>query len=1111
MRPGLTTSRILSHFRRVAALPALLVFAPVALACASARETASPSPDAGTPSGAAPSDTVRLVILGTTDVHGRLVPWDYYAGEEEDRGLARVATLVDSVRQAEPNVILVDSGDLLQGNPLDYYYGVVEPADVHPVVRAMNLMGYDGAAVGNHEFNYGLPALERALDAANFPFLAGNVFVAGTDSLRWPAWTVVERSGVRVGILGLTTPGSAIWDRRHVEGRLEFRDLVSSAERVWPEVEAASDVQVAVIHSGMGPGSSYDEAATGVPEENAGRRLAEALPGLDVVFLGHSHRDVPADTVNGVVFTQAGQWAEALAVAEIEVAREERGWRVVDRRTRTLSSERVPPDSPFMAEIEWYHERVVEYVADTIGWTPDDWSAARARLEDTPIHDLIQRVQLDATGADLSAAAAFVTDARLGSGPITVADAASVYVYDNTLKAIDITGRQLREYLEYSAKYFHRVDADGRPLDADGDDDLAVDSVPGYNFDVVAGVDYAIDLTQPVGSRIGELTYGGEPVRDEQTFTMAINNYRQEGGGGFAMIAGAPVVYDRGEEIRRLLIDWIAARDTIREEDVFEPSWRIEPAAAVERPPAGAVAGRLSGGSTLDSLLATLPPPLAAGSDSLRLAIVATNDFHGALEPLTPSWAAGDTIGGAAALASYIGAIEALYPGATLHLDGGDVMQGTVISNLTAGRSTVDVMNRIGLDAAAIGNHEFDWGVDTLRARIAQADFPWLSANIFVKATGARPEWAEPYVWVERGGRRIALIGASTVSTPETTMPTHVEPYEFRDIAEVVNELAPRLEAEGADLIVLVVHAGAIATGAGDYEGEIVDAARRITVPVDLIVSGHTHTEVRAVVNGIPIVQARSSGTAVGVVTLTHDRGRGDVVGHTIDVWTTRRDGVVPDQDIVALVGRYEEEVGAIADRPVARLARPLRRDRDDESALGDLIADAQRAATGDQIALVNGGGIRTDLDAGPVSYADVFAVQPFQNVLVSLELTADQLRGALEAVVEDRLGQVSGVRFRFDPERPAGRRVVEAWLEGTGERIVRKGAVVDPDATYSVTANNFMAAGGSGYDVLADAGGTDTGLVDSEVLMQHLASLPQPVEYEEKGRIERLGPGPEG
>jgi 2',3'-cyclic-nucleotide 2'-phosphodiesterase/3'-nucleotidase/5'-nucleotidase len=1071
--------------------------------------------------GAKPGDRVEVVIMGTTDVHGRLVPWDYYTGQPEERGLAKVATLVDSIRAANERVALIDSGDLLQGNPLDYYFGVVQPAEVHPVVHAMNYLQYDASTVGNHEFNYGLEALDRALDDAGFPFVVANVFVAGTDTTRWPPYTVINVGGVLVGVLGFTTPGSTIWDRRHVEGELEFRDIVDSAVRVWPELEAASDVQIVAIHSGMGPGSSYDAEATGVPEENAGQRLAETLPGIDAIFLGHSHVDIPSETVNGVLLTQAAKWGEALAVATLTLEREEHGWRLVDNVATTLSTEGVPSSAGFMAELAPYHEATVAYVADTIGWTAESWSTARARQIDTPAIDLIQRVQLEATGADLSAASAFTTEAQIEVGAITVADAAGLYIYDNTLKAIEITGAQLRAYLEYSARFFHRVDAKGANVDAEGDFDVFVDSIPGYNYDMVAGVDYTIDLLQPVGSRIRDLTFEGEPVTDDQTFTLAINNYRQSGGGGFSMLQGAPVVYDRQEEIRQLLIEWIGARDTLRHEDVFEPSWRLVPEAAAGMDvtiPAKRERERIEGDVRsrvipLRRLLDALPPPTPIDSDTLRLVVLATNDFHGALEPMTPGWAEGDTIGGAEVLAGFTRAVEARYPGVVLHLDGGDVMQGTVISNLTAGRSTVDVMNEIGLDAAAIGNHEFDWGVETLRARMSEATFPWLSANIFVRETGMRPDWVEPYAWFERAGLKIAVIGASTVETPETTMPQNVADYEFRDIADVVNELAPDLKAQGADLIIVAVHAGAFGDDEDAYSGEVVDAAHRITAPVDLIVSGHTHSLVETVENGIPIVQAWSSGTALGVVTLSYVRDLEQVVDHTIDVWTTRHSvGARPYGEVTDLVTDYRAEVAEIADAPIARLVDTLERVRGEESALGDLIADAQRAATGDQIAIVNGGGIRTDLPAGSIAFKDVFAVQPFENVLMRLELTGAQLERALEAVVEDKIGQVSGIRFRFDPSRPAGDRVVDATLEEGEVAVIRDGRTVEPERIYTVTANNFMVSGGSGYDALGEAMRViNTGLVDSEVMVAHLAQLPQPIRYSVQGRIEQLAPWPEG
>ena len=1088
--------------------------------------------DPATEAPGAPPARVEMTILGTTDVHGRVVPWDYYTASEEELGLARVATLVDSIRAADPAVILVDSGDLLQGNPFDYYYGVVAPAETHPLIAAMNFLDYDAAAVGNHEFNFGIPALERAIAGADFPFLGGNVFVAGTDSTAFPPFAVVERDGVRVGILGLTTPGSTIWDRANVEGRLEFRDIVESARRFWPELERQSDVQIAVMHSGLGPGSSYDEAATGVPPEDAGGALAEALPGLEAIFLGHSHRVIAADTVAGVLVTQAGRWAEALAVVQLELERSGGGWRVVGRSATALPTAGVPPHPALMAEMGPFHERVVAYVADTIGFTPDAWSAAVARVADTAILDLIQRVQLDATGADLSAASAFNPAAILGPGPITQADAAALYAYDNTLKTIRITGRQLREYLEYSAKYFHRTTPEGELVDAAGDTDLEVDSVPGYNFDVMAGVEYAIDVSKPLGERIVDLKYRGEPVTDERTFTLAINNYRQGGGGGYSMIADAPVVSETAGEVRQLLIDWIAERDTIRREDVFDRSWAIVPREAVAGyavADSGALAellerevARISGEARAQGVggsagaepgprnLSSLPPPLSAGSDSLRLAVIATNDFHGALEPTTPTWAGGDTIGGAATLAAYVRPIEERYSGATIHLDGGDQMQGTVVSNLSNGRASIEVLNALGVDAAAIGNHEFDWGVDTLQARIGQAEYPFLAANIFDKATGQRPAWAVPYTFLERAGLRIAVIGGITTSTPFTTLPVNVEPYEFLDIAQVVNELAPRVEAEGADLIILVVHAGAIDEGHGGMRGEIADAARRITAPVDFIVSGHTHTRFQTVINGIPIVQAASSGAAVAVAVLTYDRGVGRIVGHHAEVWTTRAVEVTPDSAMAALVERWRAESAEIADRPITELAQTLVRDRRGESALGDLIADAQRAATGTEMAMTNAGGIRADLQAGAVTFRDVFAVQPFQNSLIRVTLTGDQVREVLEAAVTGSVGQVSGVRFSFDPTRPVGERVRDAWLEDSGEPLVENGRVLSPDRLHTMTVNNFMATGGDDYGPFEEAlESTNTGLIDSEVFAEYLEKLPRPIRYGVQNRILQLEPWP--
>ena len=328
----------------------------------------------------------------------------------------------------------------------------------------------------------------------------------------------------------------------------------------------------------------------------------------------------------------------------------------------------------------------------------------------------------------------------------------------------------------------------------------------------------------------------------------------------------------------------------------------------------------------------------------------------------------------------------------------------------------------------------------------------------------------------------------------------------------MVNELATRLKAEGADLIVLTAHAGGIEEGHGGVTGEIADAARLISAPLDLVVSGHTHTRINAVVNGIPVVQAASSGAALGVVVLTFDRKAGRVVEEFADVWTARVADVVPDSAMAARVERWQLETAEIANRPINELAQTLVRDRRGESALGDLIADAQREATGAQIAMTNAGGIRADLQAGPVTFRDVYAVQPFQNVLIRLTLTGAQLREALEAAVTGSVGQVSGVRFTFDPRRPAGARIRDAQLEHTGERLVENWRVVSPERTYTMTVNNFMASGGDDYGPLGEAlEATNTGLIDSEVFANHLESLPSPIRYGTQDRIGQLAPWPEG
>jgi 2',3'-cyclic-nucleotide 2'-phosphodiesterase (5'-nucleotidase family) len=517
--------------------------------------------------------SLDLVVAATTDVHGRARGWDYYTNAADTtRGLARVGTIIDSLRRGAVLPIVVDAGDIIQGNPLAYVAARVDTMMEHPVIAAMNAIQYDAAAIGNHEFNYGLPTLERAIREAEFPLLAANAYRPNGQRAFRP-WAISMRRGVKVGIVGATTPGAMVWDRDNLAGKLVIRDIVPEVAQAVREVRGTgAAVVIVAVHSGLNEPSSYDTLAAPVGSENVAARIAHEVPGIDLIVYGHSHREMADTVINGTLLMQPRNWATSVAIAHLGLVRRDGRWRVASRRSSIVPVAGHRESPTVIAVTQEGHRATIRYATTSIGTTPVAWRADSARVVDTPLMDFILEVERNASGAQLASTAAFSLDASLAAGPITVARLAALYPYDNTLRAVKISGEQLRAYLEQSARYFRRT-ADGR---------FGVDaSIPGYNYDMVSGVDYTIDVSRPIGERIVTLTHEGRPVTPTDTFTMALNNYRQTGGGGFSMLRDAPVVYDRQLEIRQLLIDEVRRRGAISPADYFHPNWRIVPASAI--------------------------------------------------------------------------------------------------------------------------------------------------------------------------------------------------------------------------------------------------------------------------------------------------------------------------------------------------------------------------------------------------------------------------------------------------------------------------------------------------------------------------------------------------
>jgi 2',3'-cyclic-nucleotide 2'-phosphodiesterase (5'-nucleotidase family) len=520
------------------------------------------------------SQTKTITLLDTTDSHGHIMPWDYYTNQPADFGLTKIATLVKQVRADAPDALLLDCGDTTEGTPFAYYFARKDTAKPNPEIATFNAMHYDAMAVGNHEFNFGLEVMWKAKRESHFPWLAANIrqtYTNGVQSVR--PYFIKEVAGIRVGIVGFVTPGIPRWEiPEHYKG-YEFESIVETAKAVIPEVRKQVDLLVVIMHSGIDrdPETGIAPARAPADVENAAWELAETEPGIDVIFFGHTHRELPEKVVNGVLLSQPKNWGMSLSRADVKMSKDSAGaWHVESKHSQTIPvTSQVAPDPEITKLIEPYQTEVQKYLDTPIAKSEKALSGKYGRYQDEPMLDLVHKVQLEAGHADVSMATIFYPDVKISAGAVTIRDASALYIYENMLYTVEMTGAQLKDALEHAASFFPAwpVPA-GQKL-----------RLPGYNADSAEGVSYTIDLTQPVGQRIRNLTFHGAPLSANQKLRVAINNYRYSGGGGYSMYQGLPIVYQSHEEISELLVDYLKRAKTVP--SVADGNWKIGPPEAL--------------------------------------------------------------------------------------------------------------------------------------------------------------------------------------------------------------------------------------------------------------------------------------------------------------------------------------------------------------------------------------------------------------------------------------------------------------------------------------------------------------------------------------------------
>ena len=480
------------------------------------------------------------------------------------------------------------------------------------------------------------------------------------------------------------------------------------------------------------------------------------------------------------------------------------------------------------------------------------------------------------------------------------------------------------------------------------------------------------------------------------------------------------------------------------------------------------------------------------------LRVLETTDFHGAILQTNRERRSQRPIGGSVALAAAIERLRGENPEGTVLLDGGDMFQGTMISNLQYGRPVIEQMNALKYTAGAIGNHEFDWSADTLEARVREMRFSALAANMIERKTGKMPKWVRSDTSVTRRGVRVGIVGLAYPGTPRVTMPAHVAHLKFLDDSTTAANIAPRLRAKGALVVVGVGHIPAETDSNRKATGDLARLMR--AKGVDAWFGGHSHNVVDDEIDGVPVMIAGAQGQWIAVCDLVVDPVRKTILEKRHRMEQVFADAPGQDSAWVARVTRWNERVGPVAATVLGRSTVPLHRNRP-ESTVGDFICDAMRAATGADIAMQNPGGIRAEMDSGAITRGRIYAVMPFDNTIVTMTLTGAEVKLALEqALRSDRVTQISGIRFTYDPDLPDLKRIVSITMAD--------GSAFDEARSYKVAANNFMASGGDNYDALGKGRDrAESGQVIRAAIEDYVSALTKAgrtLDLKNDGRIQR-------
>ncbi|MET3698194.1 2',3'-cyclic-nucleotide 2'-phosphodiesterase/3'-nucleotidase [Bacillus oleivorans] len=522
------------------------------------------------------SQQINLIILETSDVHGNIFPINYGTNEETPLGLAKIATVIKKEREKNPYTLLIDNGDLIQGTPLTYHYIKFANQQPNPMIKILNSLEYDAAVIGNHEFNYGMKVLNQAVHESAFPWLSCNILHKATKEPYFGKPYIIKSfaNGLRVAVLGVTTHYIPNWENPYHISELAF-EVALQATKKWVEYlrdHEQFDLLVVSYHGGFEKDLGTGKATEPLTGENQAYEICHSIQGIDVLLTGHQHRTIASESLNGVSVVQPSFNGKGIGKITIKMEKQHDSWAVCHKKAEVIMMDDVETDQDMIRLTYEYEDSTQKWLDQPIGSIEGDMTIhdpMMVRVEEHPLIEFINKVQMEATGAKISNTALFNNSSRGFTSKVTMRDLVSNYVYPNTLTVLQITGADMKAALEQSATYF-KLSSDGQIM---VNSDFSEPKPQHYNYDMWEGIHYIIDVSEPAGHRIKDLSFNGKPVDPDELYEVVMNNYRAGGGGEYTMFKNKPVIKEIQTDMTELLANYFLTHQTIRAEVNY--NWKV--------------------------------------------------------------------------------------------------------------------------------------------------------------------------------------------------------------------------------------------------------------------------------------------------------------------------------------------------------------------------------------------------------------------------------------------------------------------------------------------------------------------------------------------------------